>query len=50
MGLFESIYHMVKAMESLYSFWLYEANGGHRGRDHIVVGFIITYAIRAYHH
>ena len=23
---------------------------GHRGRDHIVVGFTTTYAISAYHH
>jgi len=25
-------------------------NRGHRGRDHIVVGFTTTYAISAYHH
>ena len=24
--------------------------GGHRGRDHMVVGFTTTYAISAYHH
>jgi hypothetical protein len=24
--------------------------GGHRGRDHIVVGFTTTYAISVYHH
>ena len=24
--------------------------GGHRGRDHMVVGFITTYAISAFHH
>jgi len=24
--------------------------GGRRGRDHMVVGFITTYAITAYHH
>jgi hypothetical protein len=23
---------------------------GHRGRDHMVVGFTTTYAISAYHH
>jgi hypothetical protein len=25
-------------------------NGDRRGRDHMVVGFTITYAISAYHH
>jgi hypothetical protein len=25
-------------------------NGGRRGRDRMVVGFITTYAISAYHH
>jgi hypothetical protein len=31
--------------------WLrYEQYGSHHGRDHMVVGFTITYAISAYHH
>ena len=31
----------------LYSHYLLR---GHRGRDHMVVGFITTYAMSAYHH
>ena len=30
-----------------YIYWIY---GGRRGRDRMVVGFITTYAISAYHH
>jgi hypothetical protein len=31
-------------------FHQYQKNKHHRGRDHMVVGFITTYEISAYHH
>jgi hypothetical protein len=41
---------------NLYTFWTVIGDcstvlsGGHHGRDHMVVGFITTYAISVYHH
>jgi hypothetical protein len=40
-----------KIQYSLYDNNIYAQQfGGCRGRDHMVVGFITTYAISAYHH
>ena len=38
------------SVEEFISIYISENHGGHRGRDHMVVGFTTTYAISDYHH
>jgi hypothetical protein len=38
------------SVEEFITIYTSENHGGHRGRDHMVVGFTTTYAISDYHH
>ena len=42
--------HVIKMYTRAYFTQCINYNGGHHGRDHMVVGFTTTYAISAYHH
>jgi hypothetical protein len=46
----ESDGHKLKKVYSTFSPYCHILVRGHRGCDHMVVGFITTYAISAYHH